>query len=84
MPEIGITVVAATQVLVQLQRILHARDGLHAVAWKMKAHPNLVGPNFAVHHATQLRQTLAQRLVLQQFLPTEAANDGPAIPPAAA
>lgn len=84
MPDVDITVVAATQVLAQLQHILHASDGLHAVAWKMKAHPHLVGPNFSAQHATQMRQALAQRQALQQFLPASAANDGPALPPAAA
>jgi hypothetical protein len=38
-------------------------------------------PNFAAQHATHMRQALAQRWALQQFLPTEAAND--ALPGAA-
>ena len=64
-----------TQALAQLQPILYALDGLHATAWKMRAHPNLVMPNFAAQHARQMRQALAQRWALQQFLPAEAPND---------
>ena len=75
---------STTQALLQLQPILYALDGLHATAWKMRAHPNLVMPNFAAQHARQMRQALAQRFVLQQFLPTEAPNDPqPALPGAA-
>ena len=64
-----------TQALAQLQPILYALDGLHATAWKTRAHPNLVLPNFAAQHARQMRQALAQRWALQQFLPAEAPND---------
>jgi len=64
-----------TRALAQLQPILYALDGLHATAWKMRAHPNLVMPNFAAQHARQMRQALAQRWALQQFLPAEAPND---------
>lgn len=73
-----------TQALLQVQDILQAPfDGLHAVARKMVAHPSLVMPNFAAQHATHMRQALAQRWALQQFLPTEAPNDPPALPGAA-
>lgn len=76
---------STTQALLQVQDILLSPfDGLHATARKMAAHPNLVMPNFAAKHARQMRQVLAQRFVLQQFLPTEAANDPqPALPGAA-
>jgi hypothetical protein len=67
---------ATTQALLQVQHILQAPfDGLHATAAKMLKHPALVMPNFAAQHATHMRQALAQRWALQQFLPTEAAND---------
>jgi uncharacterized membrane protein len=73
---------ATTQALLQVQHILQApHDGLHATAAKMLWHPALVMPNFAAQHATHMRQALAQRWALQQFLPTEAAND--ALPGAA-
>lgn len=75
---------STTQALLQLQPILYALDGLHAMAWKMRAHPNLVMPNFAAQHARQMRQALAQRWALQQFLPTEAPNDPPQHLPGAA
>lgn len=72
------------QTLLQVQDILLAPfDGLHAVARKMAAHPALVAPNFRAQHARQMRQALAQRWALQQFLPTEAANDGATLPGAA-
>lgn len=75
---------STTQALLQVQDILLAPlDGLHATARKMAAHPNLVMPNFAAQHARQMRQALAQRFVLQQFLPTEAANDPQPLPGAA-
>lgn len=77
-------VLSTTQALLQLQPILYALDGLHATAWKMRARPNLVMPNFAAQHARQMRQALAQRFVLQQFLPTEAPNDPPQHLPGAA
>ena len=32
---------STTQALLQLQPILYALDGLHATAWKMRAHPAL-------------------------------------------
>ena len=68
-------ILAATQALAELQPILLALDGLHGTARKMRAHPHLVMPNFAAQHARQMRQALAQRWALQQFLPTEAPND---------
>mgnify|MGYP003521794509 CR=1 FL=1 len=64
-----------TQALLQLQPILYALDGLHATAWKMRAHPNLVMPNFAAQHARQIRQARAPRDPLQHYQPTEAPND---------
>lgn len=72
---------ATTQALLQVQYILQAPfDGLHATARKMAAHPALVMPNFAAQHARHMRQALAQRWALQQFLPSEAPNDPPAMP----
>lgn len=74
---------ATTQALAQLTPILYALDGLHATAAKMRAHPTLVMPNFAAAHARQMHMALSQRWALQQFLPTEAANDLPSLPGAA-
>ena len=72
-----------TRQLCELQDILSAPGGLHATAWKMKAHPHLVMPGFRMQHTAHMRQALAQRWALQQFLPTEAANDLPSLPGAA-
>jgi hypothetical protein len=74
---------ATTRQLCELQAILYAVNGLHATGWKMKAHPNLVMPGFRMQHAAHMRHALAQRWALQQFLPTEAANDLPSLPGAA-
>jgi hypothetical protein len=74
---------ATTRQLCELQDILYAVNGLHATGWKMKAHPKLVMPNFAAAHARRVHQALASRWLLQQFLPTEAANDLPELPGAA-
>jgi len=75
---------ATTQALLQVQdMLLSPFDGLHATARKMAAHPTLVMPNFRAQHTAHVRQALAQRWALQQFLPTEAPNDPPAMPGAA-
>ena len=73
-----------TRQLCELQDILYALDGLHATGWKMKAHPKLVMPNFRAQHTAHMRQALAQRWALQQFLPTEAPNDPQPVLPGAA
>ena len=61
---------ATTQALLQVQdMLLSPFDGLHATARKMAAHPTLVMPNFRAQHTAHMRQALAQRWALQQFLP---------------
>ena len=74
---------ATTRQLCELQDILSAPGGIHDTARMMRSHPAGITAAHRAQHATDMRKALASRWLLQQFLPTEAANDLPSLPGAA-
>ena len=73
----------ATQALAELQALLYAPNGLHHDTRSLRRTPDGFSREMHQRHADHMRQALAQRWALQQFLPTEAANDAPSLPGAA-
>ncbi len=75
--------IPTTQALCQLQPLLYAPGGLHHDSRSLRRTPDGFSRELHQRHADHMRQALAQRWALQQFLPTEAANDLPSLPGAA-
>ena len=75
--------VPATQALATVQALLYSANGLHAASRSLRRTPDGFSREMHQRHADHMRQALAQRWALQQFLPTEAANDAPSLPGAA-
>lgn len=72
-----------TRAMCDLQALLYAPNGLHHDSRSLRRTPDGFSRELHQRHAHNLRAALAQRWALQQFLPTEAPNDPPAMPGAA-
>lgn len=78
-------IVATTASLCTIQALLYACDGwgLHTMARCLRRTPDGFSAEMRAQHAALLTRSVAERWVLQKMLPTEAANDPPALPGAA-
>lgn len=76
---------ATTAGLCTIQALLYACEGwgLHTMARCLRRTPDGFSREMRAQHAALLTRSVAERWVLQQMLPTEAANDAPALPGAA-
>ncbi len=81
-----ISVAGVTRRLNAIETLLYAPEGwgLHAMAYGICQRPDGFSRELKAQNADQLRLAVAERWLLQQFLPMEAANDPPAIQPGAA